>query len=70
MLDISEFTTAMHLIQLRLRGFDIPDKLPPSLTPSAVEITEIPKITENEMSVYKKTFDWKDKSRTGYIDSK
>lgn len=69
MLDASEFATAMHLIQLRLRGFDIPEKLPPSLTPSNGNIINIPKITGKEMDIYQKTFEWKDKSKTGYIDS-
>ncbi|KAK3706905.1 hypothetical protein QZH41_010761 [Actinostola sp. cb2023] len=71
MLDVSEFATAMHLIQLRLRGFEIPEKLPPSLAPSSVhkQITTIPQITEQDMNVYQKTFEWKDNNKTGFIDT-
>ena len=34
-LSFPEFCTAMHLVVLRVRSFDLPDELPPKLQPYA-----------------------------------
>jgi hypothetical protein len=59
----------MHLIQLRLRGLDIPEKLPATLTPVRTTLTVIQPMTTEEWNAYNKTFDWKDTSNSGFMDS-
>ena len=69
-LDIAEFAVAMHLIQSRLKGTDIPLKLPETLAPTYLPHVNIPAVTEGEKAVYEKTFLWKNNEKTGYIDGK
>lgn len=69
-LDISEFAVAMHLIQSRLKGTDIPLKLPETLAPTHVPHVNIPVVSEEEKSAYEKAFMWKNNEKTGYIDGK
>lgn len=69
LLDVSEFATAMHLIQLRLRGSEIPQKLPTSLTPVRAIITIVPEMSTEEWNAYNKIFVWKDTNNTGFLDS-
>ena len=69
-LDIAEFAIAMHLIQSRLKGTDIPLKLPETLSPTHLPHVSIPAVTEEEKAVYEKAFMWKNNEKTGYIDGK
>ena len=69
-LDISEFAVAMHLIQSRLKGTDIPLKLPETLAPSHVPHVSIPVVSKEEKAAYEKAFMWKNNEKTGYIDGK
>ena len=69
-LDIAEFAVAMHLIQSRLKGTDIPLKLPETLTPTHLPHVNIPAVTNEEKAVYEKAFMWKNNEKTGYIDGK
>ena len=69
-LDIAEFAVAMHLIQSRLKGTDIPLKLPETLTPTYLPHVNIPPVTDKENVVYEKAFMWKNNEKTGYIDGK
>ena len=69
-LDIAEFAVAMHLIQSRLKGTDIPLKLPETLTPTHLPHVNIPAVTQEEKAVYEKVFMWKNNEKTGYIDGK
>ena len=69
-LDIAEFAVAMHLIQSRLKGTDIPLKLPETLTPTYLPHVNIPAVTKEEKAVYEKVFMWKNNEKTGYIDGK
>lgn len=42
-LDINEFAIAMHLIELKIKGFDIPKTLPPAMVmPAAAIIPGMP----------------------------
>ena len=68
MLDISEFAVAMHLIQSRLKGIDIPDKLPETLVPANLPHVNIPALLQEEKEAYEKAFMWKNNAKTGYID--
>ena len=70
MLDISEFAVAMHLIQSRLKGTDIPDRLPQSLAPTHLPPVNIPALSQKEKEAYEKAFMWKNNVKTGYIDGK
>lgn len=45
-LSYSEFCTAMHLVVLRVRNFELPDKLPPKLQPNAPPLIDFN--TENK----------------------
>ena len=69
-LDIAEFAVAMHLIQSRLKGTDIPLKLPETLTPTYLPHVNILAVTKEEKEVYEKVFMWKNNEKTGYIDGK
>ena len=68
MLDIFEFAIAMHLIQSRLKGINIPDKLPETLVPANLPHVNIPALLPEEEEAYEKTFKWKNNAKTGYID--
>lgn len=68
MLDISEFAVAMHLIQSRLKGIDIPDKLPETLVPANLPQVNIPALLQEEKEAYEKAFMWKTNAKAGYID--
>ena len=70
MLDISEFAVAMYLIQSRLKGTDIPDKLPETLAPVNLPQINIPALSHVEKEVYEKAFKWKNNAKTGFIDGK
>ena len=67
-MDLSEFAVAMHLIQSRLKGTDIPLKLPETLTPNHVPHVSIPVISAEEKAAYERAFRWKNNDKTGYID--
>lgn len=41
-LDINEFAIAMHLIELKIKGFDIPKTLPPAMVMPAAIIPGMP----------------------------
>lgn len=69
-LDIAEFAVAMHLIQSRLKGTDIPLKLPETLSPKHLPRISIPFISEEEKAAYERAFTWKNGHKTGYIDGK
>ncbi|XP_031567519.1 trichohyalin-like isoform X2 [Actinia tenebrosa] len=69
LLDVSEFATAMHLIQLRLRGSELPEKLPTSLTPVRATLTVVPPMSTEEWNAYYKTFVWKDANASGFLDT-
>lgn len=69
LLDVSEFATAMHLIQQRLRGSEIPEKLPTSLTPVRATLTIVTPMSTEEWNAYNKTFVWKDANNSGFLDS-
>ena len=67
-LDAAEFAVAMHVIQARLRGRSIPATLPETLKPAPTKIASVPPMSTVERDAYQKTFDWKDKGNTGFID--
>ena len=69
-LDIAEFAIAMHLIQSRLKGTDIPEKLPETLAPVYLPTVNIPAMSAEEKGVYEKAFMWNVNSKTGFIDGK
>ena len=69
-LDTSEFAVAMHLIQSRLKGTDIPEKLPGTLAPGKLPQVNIPVMSEEEKQAYEKAFKWKTDVKTGHIDGK
>ena len=69
-LDTAEFAIAMHLIQSRLKGTDIPEKLPETLNPVYLPTVDIPAISPEEKEVYEKAFMWNVNSKTGFIDGK
>ena len=69
-LDIAEFAVAMHLIQSRLKGTDIPLKLPETLTPNHLPHVNIPAVSDKEKAAYEKAFMWKNNDKMGYIDGK
>lgn len=69
-LDIAEFAVAMHLIQSRLKGTDIPLKLPKTLSPKHLPRISIPFISVEEKAAYERAFRWKNDHKTGYIDGK
>ena len=60
----------MHLIQSRLKGTDIPLKLPETLSPKHLPRISIPFISEEEKAAYERAFRWKNDHKTGYIDGK
>ena len=68
MLDISEFAVALHLIQSRLRGMDIPKTLPQNLMPIHIPQLVVPAMTQEERDAYEKTFAWKDKDKNRLLD--
>ena len=70
MLDISEFAVAMHLIQSRLKGTDIPERLPETLAPAYFPHVKVPAILQEEKEAYEKTFMWKTNAKTGHVDGK
>ena len=70
MLDTAEFAIAMHLIQSRLKGTDIPEKLPETLNPVYLPTVDIPAMSQEEKEVYEKAFIWNVNSKTGFIDGK
>ena len=67
-LDISEFAVALHLIQSRLRGMDIPKTLPQNLMPIHIPQLVVPAMTQEERDAYEKTFAWKDKDKNRLLD--
>ena len=69
-LDTAEFAIAMHLIQSRLKGTDIPEKLPETLNPVYLPTVDIPAMSPEEKEVYEKAFMWNVNSKTGFIDGK
>ena len=69
MLDAAEFAIAVHLIQSRLRGLEIPSSLPQTLILQHLPFVKVPVMTQAEWEAYQSTFSWKDKHHTGYIDS-
>lgn len=58
MLDEAEFAVAVHLIQRRLCGFDIPDSIPSSWRPESRPLLVVSQITEEELGAYGAIFDW------------
>ena len=66
-LDISEFIVAMHLIQSRLRGMEIPQKLPQNLMPIGVTQLEVPAMSQAEKDAYDRAFAWRDNDKTGFL---
>lgn len=69
MLDISEFAVAMHLIQSRLKGTDIPEKLPETLAPAYFPHITVPPLSQEEKEAYEKAFMWKTSAKTGHVDA-
>ena len=70
MLDISEFAVAMHLIQSRLKGTDIPEKLPETLAPAYFPHITVPALSQEEKEAYEKAFMWETSAKTGHVDGK
>lgn len=68
MLDIAEFAIAMHLIQSRLKGKIIPEKLPEALTPVHSPAVNVPSILGEEREAYRKAFLWKSDAKLGCMD--
>lgn len=68
MLDIDEFAVAMHLIQSRLKGKNIPEKLPETLTPVNSPTVDVPAMLEEEREAYGRAFSWKSDSKMGCVD--
>ena len=57
MLDASEFTTAIHLLQFCLRGNTLPKSLPPDLKPTHLEEVNIDPMTQSQFDAYQRLFD-------------
>ena len=68
MLDIDEFAVAMHLIQSRLKGKNIPEKLPETLTPVNSPTVDVPAMLQEEREAYGRAFLWKSDSKMGCVD--
>ena len=68
MLDIAEFAVAMHLIQSRLKGKIIPEKLPEALTPVHSPAVNVPSILGEEREAYRKAFLWKSDAKLGCMN--
>ena len=58
MLDESEFAVAVHLIQRRLCGFDIPVSIPNTWRPEPRPLLVIRQINEEELQSYGTIFVW------------
>ena len=58
MLDESEFAVAIHLIQRRLCGFDIPISIPNSWRPDTRPLLVIKQISNEELQSYGAIFVW------------
>ena len=69
MLDTAEFAIAVHLIQSRLVGLEIPRSLPQTLSLQHLPLVKVPQMTMSEWEAYQNTFSWKDEHNTGYLDS-
>ena len=57
MLDASEFTTAIHLLQFCLCGNTLPKSLPPDLKPTHLEVVSIDPMTQSQFDAYQRLFD-------------
>eukprot|EP00794_Sanderia_malayensis_P008231 gene8231-9113_t len=58
MLDEGEFVIAMHLIQKRLCGNEIPESIPPHVRPTSRPLLVIAQANQNEIEAYSAVFDW------------
>ena len=58
MLDESEFAVAVHLIQRRLCGFDIPVSIPNTWRPEPRPLLVIRQLNEQELQSYGTIFVW------------
>lgn len=70
MLDETEFAVAVHLIQRRLCGFDIPDSFPNSWRPEPRPLLVVKKINDEELDIYKTVFHWLAPEENGLQNSK
>lgn len=64
-LNVGEFTVAMHLINAKLSGRELPRGLPPSIRPCMDRM--IPGVTSKDYETYVKAFIELDKNQTGNL---
>jgi hypothetical protein len=64
-LNVGEFTVAMHLINAKLSGRELPKGLPPSIRPCVDK--SIPGVTTKDYETYVKAFHELDKNQTGSL---
>ena len=69
-LDVSEFSLAIYLIELKLCGYEIPKQLAPSLYDWVRKDVVISRMTEKERQRLQKLFEHKDSKCQGYLESK
>ncbi len=70
MLDEGEFVVAMHLIQKRLCGFEIPESIPAHARPTSRPLLVIAQANEQEIDAYSNIFDWLRQHDDEFLDSK
>ena len=56
MLDSAEFSAAMHLIQLKMRGIKVPMTLPAHLRIPPKEEVQLPPMKDKDLAAYKGLF--------------
>ncbi|XP_013386193.1 actin cytoskeleton-regulatory complex protein pan1 isoform X1 [Lingula anatina] len=70
MLDVAEFTIAMHLIQGLLQGKSLPKVLPDFLQLPSVQQVLVPVIEDRERAAYQAVFSVEDTANRGFVDGK
>lgn len=70
MLDEGEFVVAIHLIQRRLCGFDIPESIESHARPKSRPLLVIKQANQDELDAYGNVFGWLQPEDDGLQNSK
>ena len=70
MLDECEFAVAVHLIQRRLCGFDIPELIPLDCRPVSRPLLIIKQANNEELDAYSSVYNWLSPEEKGILTSK
>ena len=70
MLDEGEFVVAIHLIQRRLCGFDIPESIESNARPKSRPLLVIKQANQDELDAYASVFGWLQPQDDGLQNSK